>query len=393
MYTYRVLNKNDKNVIDNGIIAKAPLDDSVLVKDALLQVSKHIQNGSGKSSAWISTSTSITKVLEHYGVPYNTGDIRTSVAVINNCIDTSEKVIISEPINNQKVVVNLSNNDELYKSMSNCLFCLTDGTFYIPIDVLKNYYSNIKELLNNTKIIATKGIKSTPGTKYARRSEEVIVLNKIDKENIVKVLNPLEIDILYAISKYNELNNIEFDIEDFINNKITNRDGVTPDNGIQYKIYYEMYIKYLFTCDIVKNLYEETDNDKSIDVLELYSYIKNIKRIIINKYLNRMGYNLDYIPLIDDYTHIIRVGNVNTNIIRNIDTNNYKFKLSNIGFNSEANIDSTIRKTLSYTYIYQNDGELFALGVSKGKDVITNDIDKKLELTKNKILNSSSIIE
>ena len=403
MYTYRVLNKKEVDISSNGIKAKAQLGSDCSIIDALMQVSRHIQTGTGKESAWISTSTSLTKVLEHYAIPYEVGEKRTSVAVINNCSETCKGVNIFDSIGEQKVVINLSNNNELVNAMSNFLFCLSDGTFYVPRNAIRNIRDDlvVGERLTFTdhrypgitiNIEVTKDIKATPGIKYSRRSEEVIVLNSIPASDIVKVLNPLEIDIAYAIAKYHELKNKPFDIEEFISNNITNRNGVIVNNGVEYKLYYDMYINGLFTCDIVKKIFEKNNSDKSIDILEIYAYVKKIKRDIINNYLLNMGYNLDYIPLIEDCTHIIRMGKVNDKIKRNISMYNYDIVLSNIGFNASAIINPNVRKTFPYTFAYQENGELYALGTSDGVDSITDEMDKKIELDKVKILGNTIII-
>ncbi len=402
MYTYRVLNKNDIDVKNNGIIAKVPVDDSTLIKDALTKVPSHLQVGSSKSSAWISTSVSLTTVSEHYAIPYTPGEVRTPLAVIDNCAEINKNISIFEPINNQKVIVNVSTEKELANSMRNLLICLSNGVFCVQKDILKIFDNKIKvgkrlplsSKRNPNELIIVEAIKNEkkyPGIKYGLLSKEVVVLNKIDKEDIVKVLNPLEIDIAYAIAKYHELNNIEFDIEDFINNKINNRNNVLVDNGIEYKLFYDMYINCLFTSDIVKKIYEENNNDKSIDILEIYSYIKNIKRNIINRYLANMGYNLEFIPILEDYIYIMRIGNINTNKLRNIKTYCYNTKLPNVEYNADAFIDPNVRKTYSYVFEYQENNPLYALGTYKGNDEITDDIAKKID--DYKILEKINIIK
>ena len=71
---------------------------------------------------------------------------------------------------------------------------------------------------------------------------------------------------------------------------------------------------------------------------------------------------------------------------------NYDIVLSNIGFNASAIINPNVRKTFPYTFAYQENGELYALGTSDGVDSITDEMDKKIELDKVKILGNTIII-
>ena len=116
--TYRILNYLDyKNLEENeNIIAKNPRNNNEPIIEALKNVGPHVQNGNIKESEWISTSASITTVIEHYAVPHNDNiKERPLLAIIRNLSKNSKNIDINAKIgdNNSPVVVNLSDKKNI----------------------------------------------------------------------------------------------------------------------------------------------------------------------------------------------------------------------------------------------------------------------------------------
>ena len=370
--TYRMLNFLDyKNLEENGkIIAKKPKDKNKIIKEALMNAGPHIQNGNIKESEWISTSSSITTVIEHYAAPHDDNiKERPLLAVFKNLSENSKNIDINDKIgdNNPTIVVNLSDEKHIGEAVERKLFISKSGKFF-----------------KNNK----NGWKPTPGTKYAKRSKEVLVLNEIPKENIINVLNPIAMDVVYAVAKYNEdMNNKSFSVIKFIEEelpKLYEKESYDISNGLsntEYELFDELYGNNKFLCDIVDDIYDKSTN---LDVLEIYSSIKNQKRNIIDELLKILGYNLHYVPIPEDSILIIRKGEC---LEPQQDYYTYKNKITYINF-KEFNPDAKFELnhySYAHLYDYHNGDELYALSSKEGIDVITNDVDKKLSIDMQKM--------
>lgn len=326
MYTYRVLNKYDYENIENKnkIIAKSAFTSDETILDALKVVGQHLQNGSKKDFPWISTSTSFTTVMEHYAVPYSNDETnihkqRDLVAIFfdmyQSGIYSNINVKLDTPVSLiDNIIINVSTDEERVKACDLGLLYKKNGVRYSPLQ-------NI-----------------SPGLKYARKSKEILILNYIDTNKIKYILNPLEMDLLYAIIKNLEINKLKIDIDKFIDNILSTLNNINVNNVFtetEAMFYKEFFIKDKFLCDIVHEIMKQNNistcniskdellkkdkknnlayiqNDLKIDILSIYAYIKNIKRIIIGKLLRQVGYNLDSVPIVEDYIHIIRIGKIN----------------------------------------------------------------------------------
>lgn len=411
MYTYRVLNKYDYENIKNKkkIIAKDAFTCNQTIFDALKVVGKHLQNGSKKDFPWISTSTSFTTVMEHYAVPYLNGDTnsykqRDLVAIFSDMHESgiypNDNVTLNTPVTSiNNIIINVSTDKERIEACKLGLLYQSDG----------KKYSSIKNM--------------SPGFKYARKSKEILVLNNIDSNKIKYILNPLEMDLLYAVMKNYEIKQLPFNIDIFIDNILNNINVDNIFTEIEAMFYKEFFIKDKFLCDIVDEIMKQNNistcdiskdelfqnakknnltyfqSDLQIDILSIYAYIKNIKRKIIRKLLNQVGYNLEQVPIIEDYIHIIRIGKINkkknNNSVHMLYFNNKQIFVKDLPKCSSPEYRQLQHNTFTYGYVYDTSSieheNLYTLGnifestyseemlVNNLNKIFVEDIDKKLE--------------
>lgn len=365
MCTFRVLSAYDEENLSNNenIIAKNPLDGEIKMLEAFKQVGCHTQCGSNFDFAWISTSSSLKTAMDHYDVPYskNKNNKRNRIAVMTGLDKTNFTTKEGR----------ICDMDTQIKNMGPVVLDLSN-------DVSRKNIAKEGFLIKKNGEKYNKPSSIGPGLKYARKSNEIIVLNKIDKEHIVRILNPVEMDLLYALEAENY--NMDSIISTVTN---VNIDGLFTE--LETIFYRELFTNKKFLCDIVDDIMKENDlitikynkdfsspfdlQDKAnmasfvntnIDVLNIYAYARETKRTIIKKLLVRLGYQITRPRIVDDNIHILRVGRIGETSFFGpaaLKYNNIPFELPCI--HEEHNYicfdDSSNHKTLAYCYIYDTE--------------------------------------
>ena len=75
------------------------------------------------------------------------------------------------------------------------------------------------------------------------------------------------------------------------------------------------------------------------------------------------------------------MGNVNTPKLDRVKGRLLSLDLDKVGYYCDAKLDDTVRKTFTYVFVYQEDGELYTLSNNEGKEYITDDVFDKLGLS------------
>ena len=175
--------KNNSENINFGIY--------IIIYKYLSSLQSHLMCGSFKMTDWISTSTSLEKMLKYY----DEQDIH-KVAVINS--DTNG-FVDSDNI----MTIDLSEDDRII------------GKDYLcnKIDIDDNMIKLIAELsrmnpllmLKFKKNVVNKTMENSRGFKYAKASREICMLRYIPEDHIASVFEQLQIDLIRA-----ELFNFDF---------------------------------------------------------------------------------------------------------------------------------------------------------------------------------------
>lgn len=290
-YVFRVLNRQDHETyaLNKMFIAKKPISIDEPIFNALTQGASHIFNGSNHDYAWISVSKSYVTIMEKYSFSlvkpkYNAE--RPLVAILDNC----DKLCVSPNDVNPRYPVSYYHKVIIdYSSDKACVESQRKGLVYSSKGVK---YDNKNKP------------KAWPGYKYARRSQELIILNKVDFEDIKYILNPLEIDLLYAILKNNKDEDIDFILE-----RLDGIDAEFMDFLLTYEEYF--YFCYLYINNhYLEGLVPDRDDPfyKGVDPLELMAVLKEMKRHILKKILDKLGFVYDKVPIIEDFVYPVRKG-------------------------------------------------------------------------------------
>lgn len=298
-YVYRVLNAQDHRnyLLNKCFIAKKPIAGNTPLIDALAEASRHIFDGSHHDFGYISVSRSYPTIMEKYSFARQRPGFNEEsplVAIITGNDEVTKKLRCSSPrplvSHVQKLVIDYSDDEHYPKSMQL-------GLIYSAKKVPYNYSKP----------------KMSPGYKYARKSQELVILNAISSEDIKYILNPLEIDLLYAILKATPNADIDTVLKTF-----SLIEGDFLDNLMTYEEYY--YFRYLYIYNhFLKGLIpDETREVKMPDALELTAVLKEIKRGILTKILAKLDFDFPFIAIVEDYVWPIRKGEIN--LKRKLDT-------------------------------------------------------------------------
>ena len=384
MLSYRVLNSYDcRNYNENGTFeSKNKMSRQRKIIDALKIINSHLQNGSKKPTPWLSTSISLTTAMELYAIPFSEYNChRPSVAVLNNLTETTSGLNKDDIIGDKQIIINLSDRKHNLDAYCKGLLYKTNGAPCI---------------LRNKEFVASMGYH------YAINAQEVIVFNEILNNNIVRVLNALESDIVYAVAKYyeeNKLPNKDEVIYDLVNNVLDKLSSFDMETLSYYNLkpaYMKIYSENSYICNVANALFKCVPY--SFDILDIYAYLRSEKREIIGIFLKELGYNLSYVPIVDDKIQIVRVGECGqyrckTNeVFRNCELPpDLKFAEDIIlpNLESKADMDLSISNLYIYKYLYNYGDTQYTLYAQRGMDVITNikqelpayDKVKKLEYT------------
>jgi len=208
-YVFRALNEEDINNvnIDNGMLKpKDTLRGIKTLKDVFRKVNTHLLYGSSKQTCWISITKDFKIAAEKYSLAKKgLADKRAPIAVIKNHSKSS--------------MVDDKGNDAFENKTIEQLTNPAYMQFFHDFEL--NYISKIVLDFSNkefSKKLARAGyvlnsenkrcISNTMAYNYAANSKEMLVYKNIPREDIVKVLSPLEVDIIYGSGYWNgKINN------------------------------------------------------------------------------------------------------------------------------------------------------------------------------------------
>lgn len=168
--------------------------------------------------------------------------------------------------------------------------------------------------------------------------ESIYVYNKVDGEDIMYILKPIEVDLLYALTKEYGLNDnninafvrmlaprISLNIDDyyFTESEKVLFNAMFVDNKNLTTILYEILASNKINVDMIR-LEDDSfvtvpditrdlmlvNNQDTVDPLNIYSYLMSKKRIIIKKILSSIGCELDSISIVEDELKVSRMYDV-----------------------------------------------------------------------------------
>lgn len=322
MYYFRAL--NNKDMIN--CLKKAPISAvaPVAATDKMSMVSKisqHIKDGSKSRFAgcWISACKDFSICASEFAIPqsgkFNTATKRKCIAVITAMHSYHNNLTYCAGQGNGKnLTLDTSTFFQDWNSKWGELASINEFIFDLSFPYTHKRTVNFYEYSYGDwvkegfiKTTAGNNNKAVPGIPSGdvRAAREILVLNNIHNTSIVKVLELLEIDILYALIKLN--------INDYNSclHSICGQLFQLPKNnfsGVCSYLYQELYINQ-------KNLHELTYeifkvNAKCLtsgyDILSIYVFLKDKKREIISSILNQIGYSISAssVILIDDEIEI-----------------------------------------------------------------------------------------
>lgn len=264
---------------------------------ALDRIIGHINGLNIHHSCFISTSKNLNFVLEEYSIPqngrYNKDFVRKPVVII---ID-EQKIPPLVNIRNVTGHQNIRSYFGKYIDLSeNNLSKYVKTGFIGPLSLNEDsYFFNVINSLNmEGKTCNVSGFNN-----FAYKAEEVLFFHGIDGKNIYTILTPLMQDILYVYTKGKTNSQIETMLPDLLNIY------KNVEQNIKNNIYHFSSIE----LNIINFLYTRQDNgfyhalielmpylyDKCISVIDLYDFLKEIKRNVLKKITNQQN-----IPLLDD---------------------------------------------------------------------------------------------
>lgn len=312
-YIYRAITKNDLHRLCNGMDIEAPglcYGLSYKFEDYLYEISTHILSGNTKTM-WISLSRDYNTCYKKYS---NNGNHDNNVR--NNVIAVKENA-------NYTIV-----SSEYPEDLFDCL-CKseTDEEYHKYLDIIYNlnpakidkvvFNISIKgsiQTLADAKLIKSKNIKN-PNYKhtiqnYATCDKEILMFRNIKNSDIVYVLSPLEMDLLYAISMIEDTD-ITRDIDRINDIKaFLNKHSYIQDYQ-NYDIFYKRNLTIVGYYDACKYtrcgidfFTEYISMKKSLlrnILLSYYHYLYTKNPAIYKKYPNKMFFgNEKNIPVIED---------------------------------------------------------------------------------------------
>ncbi len=309
---------------------------------ALDRIIGHISGLNINHSCFISTSKNFNFVLEEYSIPqngkYNIDFARKPVAVIINEQEIPPLAYTRNISGHQNISsyfgkhVDLSNNNlnkYIESGFIKPLYMNEDSYFYKALDSfnMENKTCNISGFNN-----------------FAYKEEEVLFFHGIDGKNIYTVLTPLMQDILYVYTKGKTNKQIEVMLPSLLNTyrniEQNIKNNVYHFSSIELNIISFLYTKksngfYHALIELMPYLY-----DKNISSIDLYDFLKEIKRNILRKITGEQN-----IPLLDDEIFVSDLKHDQENILPNKKKINSANKHDIIYTTDEDN--NLIRKTLT----------------------------------------------
>lgn len=374
MLLYRAINDfSDAIEINKGCGMKASNPITPITSEVCLQsVASHVASGSNPNvkDCWISSTKDFKICACEFSIPqmggYNTANQRKEIAVINrnklinknttyvsngnytyirdgnielDMCDSSNfpssikpgphktKIIISPSGKIYKVNNKLMNGQVSYfknflKKLGNIDTFILDITFKTPSDRKSNYVPinefSFIDYYHHKIILPSKGVPITSG--LFKNFSEVLILNKIPANSIIKVLTFLETDILYVLN-----NTFRFVLDDIVSGStaITTNGNSILINGIKLNLNNdeqwlanELYNRKSSMIDLVYSQYVNNGSNNIKDVLSIYNNLKNTKRNIIRKILFAINqkHSGNIVEIVEDTIYVAIKGN---NLINN----------------------------------------------------------------------------
>lgn len=301
MYTFKALG-DDELKKGKALYAKGIMSDDATLVDLLKTVNIRSDN-----YPWISVIKDFKECVEGLNVPSKYyKKARKKVAVIENHNDSIIAV---------KRGVSLGNR-----------FLLAPLTSFSEI-IMNDKDDNFMKQIEDNGII----LKSL---------NEVLVYNMIPAKDIAVILGSLDIDVLYALISsgkyYSQLDTIDryrYYLMDMISRRAEELELSDNERFFFDKFYIEEKsvlavvleilggnsIHYSFITPSDWNMLEVVDLTKDgiiynyseyVDILNIFAYVKRMKRVILGKVLSNMGIELDEIDIPEDKMQIVRLGNI-----------------------------------------------------------------------------------
>ena len=290
---------NDQDITSGSITCKKSLSGKIL-KDALITVNTHISNGSKLDSCWISATKSFKVAVDNYLLPTDFSNQNGRyIALINNCDNSMITNYNDVNCLNYKNR-NLINNHELLMNTN------LDYFKKIILDLSsKDKYNKLQDKNILLRKNGTVLDKCYLGLSYASNSNEVLIYDHVLNEDLVCILNGFQIDIIYGMLDKLELSNQEMI---YLSRVVELKPEYLDLTDMENTIFKEHYINNKNMLLIVQEILK---CNKSIDVLELYNYLKKIKKSIISKAI-KFYTDCDIYPTIpEDKFNTVRLGNLN----------------------------------------------------------------------------------
>lgn len=311
MYTFKVIDsKTDlKKVSKDGFVAQKQLMGGETVLAAL----KTIRKADG--SCFVSLSKDFMKVAESTNV--TKGDYSNK----------REAIVVIKGYDSTKIKVKA-----YYENMHS----ISDVT-KVPAYAMEKLVLDCSRE-ESIRDLASRGVVNARNTSYVTKEDGVLVYNHVKSEDIVSILDPIQIDTLYALmSDYGVNDN---NVTAFINmvapfiSKKARTYGLTKSEEVLFNA---MFVEKKNLTTIVDEIIEqnkiqaemirrEDDNvvsmpdltkdiailsyEEDFDLLNVISYLKNKKRIILDKIFTKCGFKVSDIRIVEDKLDIARLGKV-----------------------------------------------------------------------------------
>ncbi|MBM7855781.1 hypothetical protein JOC37_002196 [Desulfohalotomaculum tongense] len=348
MLLYRAINKVDEENINKGCGIKASTQGT---KQTCLQsVSSHVANGSNpnRKDCWISTVKNFKICASEFSIPqmggYNTAKQRKRIAVIernkminsnsnhgsngnytyisdgkseldlsditswpnSTKLDHEKNMVIKYP-NGKQVIVDKKLMDQhanyfinFFNGLNNIETFIFDMTLPSPNDrkyVKKSKYAPLNEFsfydyYNYGIVPPCQGLPIVSG--LLKNNKEVLIMNEIPSNSILKLLTFLEIDVLYALDDavfMTVLNNIvsgNIEIKNQGQNIFVNRKPLSLSNDEQ-DLVCKIYSCNYSIIDLTYGRYNVQENTNGSSILDIYDNFKRLKRSIIEKVISEIN--------------------------------------------------------------------------------------------------------
>lgn len=322
-YYYRALNREDiKNWEDNKPLEVPASKKVVDIKECKKQITSHVYAGSAneKNYCWISACKDFEVCASEFAIPqngsYNTAKKRKRIAVIESRSNNENYTFISGEDKSKRIIQTDVENKtyDVFKTITSTIEQINTFVFdlsYPSEQNRKHLKRKVKIPLNeysyadwaksgfvlNKDGSKPEGVPPIPSGNV-QKAKEILVLNEIPLDDIVKVLSLIEIDILYAIYKIDEQNKQneqykkKFDIllEQMITGKISivaNPYGMNQwlfkklyeNNQNMFELAYDILNMFELAYEILNM--EEFKSLSAFYILSIYSRLKDEKRKMI----------------------------------------------------------------------------------------------------------------